>query len=204
MTEISLFVSFAVLLLIGVVSPGPAFFVTTQYALSDSKLVAVINVIGIALVNVLFAFIAMTGLSALTESKTTLGIIQFVGACYLFYIAYRLFRTQPIGDNDIGRKKGNAFRYLAGGITQLTNPKAFLFVTSAVTYSFQGELDLPFRTLIVLAITFLVSFFWYFGVCLLIGQATIKSFLVDRLHIVSRCSSIIIAFMASRMLIDLL
>lgn len=126
-------VSFALINLLGAMSPGPDFAVVTRYALTGSRAKGVEASFGIATALLIHAGYCSLGVAViLVETPFLFRLIQVVGSCYLGYLGLRLLLPQSAeGSRAKGVGYGQAFR--AGFLTNLLNPKATFFILGVYT-----------------------------------------------------------------------
>src|SRR5262245_53190198 len=119
------------------VSPGPNILLVSQLAASAGRRSAWLAGLGVAFGAGVWASCAVLGVHALFLAFPRLRLaLQLVGALYLLYIAWRLWRSSAasVGPQSSARSPWVAFRM--GALTNLTNPKAALFFGSVFATSF--------------------------------------------------------------------
>ncbi|MDE9492047.1 LysE family translocator [Xenorhabdus bovienii] len=189
-------IDFCTILLIGVISPGPGFLVTIKNAIAYPKSVVIMSVIGIATANALFAILAFSGLILILKEPVILSVIYILGGTYLLYLSYRLFLTKPIDNiefNNSHDKKDCTFK--SGFLLQISNPKALIFISSAISVSVPPSIDISISAIMIL-ISFIISLLWYGGVAMIINYQKIRNYLLNKIHIVNRLSSLVIFIMS--------
>ncbi|MGV7960727.1 LysE family transporter [Photorhabdus tasmaniensis] len=197
-SEQGFIISFCTILLVGIASPGPGFLVTMKNAVTYSKSVAMMSVVGIATANSLFTTLALSGFTFILKEPVILSTLYILGGTYLLYLAYRLFRIKPMGDielNTLSDKRDCTFR--SGFILQLYNPKAILLISSAVSVSIPQDINISI-SVIMISMTFIISFLWYGGIVMIINYQKIRDYLLLKIHLVNKLSSLIIFFMAMK------
>ncbi|MBB3734037.1 LysE family translocator [Nonomuraea dietziae] len=94
MTGLIAYVGIVGAVLLGAASPGPSFIVVAQTAMSASRRTALSVAIGIGLGGLFFASLALGGLVTLFSLVDPLyAILKVLGACYLLYLAFRIWRS---------------------------------------------------------------------------------------------------------------
>ncbi|WP_445375148.1 LysE family translocator [Photorhabdus tasmaniensis] len=197
-SEQGFIISFCTILLVGIASPGPGFLVTMKNAVTYSKSVAMMSVVGIATANSLFTTLALSGFTFILKEPVILSTLYILGGTYLLYLAYRLFRIKPMGDiklNTLSDKRDCTFR--SGFILQLYNPKAIFLISSAVSVSIPQDINISI-SVIMISMTFIISFLWYGGIVMIINYQKIRDYLLLKIHLVNKLSSLIIFFMAMK------
>lgn len=128
------------LYLVAMVSPGPNILLVSQLAASAGGRSAWFSGLGVAFGAGVWAGCAVLGLHAFFLAFPRLRLaLQVVGACYLLYIAIRLWRSggTVVGAGVSARSSWAALRM--GALTNLTNPKAALFFGSVFATAFPAQ-----------------------------------------------------------------
>jgi threonine efflux protein len=129
----------AVTFFVALVVPGPDFFLVSRTALVHGWRAAVAAACGIAFGLIFYAGLAVTGLAIILQEMAWLAVfIKVAGGCYLLWLAYHLWRdarrssATNSADEPYPAISGNNVRasFVAGLMTNLTNPKAIAFFTS--------------------------------------------------------------------------
>lgn len=164
--------SAAVVCLAGVMSPGPNFVAVTHRAISSSRVEAIAMVIGIAMVNTLWAALALFGLNLLVTSLPWLfWSIKLMGATYLVWFGIQLLRRsgQPLQSRKASRSVSSFHSALRDGITtNLANPKSMAFYASV----FSGAIpaDISMDTLLAMVVMVgVLAVLWYGSVALVLS-----------------------------------
>src|SRR5262252_6116802 len=83
-------------ILLGAMSPGPSFIVVARTAVVGSRVRGVLAALGMGLGGSLFALAALLGLQlALLAVPSVYRVLQLMGALYLLFLAYKLWRAAP-------------------------------------------------------------------------------------------------------------
>lgn len=178
---IEILLSFSIATLALAISPGPDnIYVLTQSLINGTKsgIATTAGLISGCIVHTTFlAF----GISAIiTTSAELFYTIKVLGACYLFYLAYKVYRSdEHISLEDNAPRKSYAQLFKTGVIMNLVNPKVMIFFLAF----FPGFLwDKDGNTVVqfyILGITFmLVSFLTFSGIAVLAGR--ISEFILKR------------------------
>lgn len=132
------FTAFVLASVILLVIPGPTIIMVITQALAHGRKIALASVIGVGLGDLLATSLSIAGAGALLAASASLfQVLKFVGAAYLIWIGYKMWRTPAtlpeIGDAEVAEapaKTSTIFRdsFL---ITAL-NPKGILFFVAFV------------------------------------------------------------------------
>jgi len=158
--------------LAGVMSPGPNFVAVTHRAISSSRIEAVAMVFGIAMVNTLWAAMALFGLNLLVTSLPWLfWSIKVMGATYLVWFGIQLLKRsgQPLKARN-GSAPTSSFpsSFRDGMATNLANPKSMAFYASV--FSGAVPADASMETLLAMVVTVgVLAVLWYGCVALVLS-----------------------------------
>lgn len=165
--------SAAVVCLAGVMSPGPNFVAVTHRAISSSRHEAVAMVFGIALVNTLWATMALFGLSLLVTTLPWLfWSIKLMGAAYLVWFGIQLLKRsgQPLKSREVSISVSTFPSALRDGVaTNLANPKSMAFYASV--FSGAVPADASMETLFAMVVMVgVIAVLWYGCVALALSM----------------------------------
>jgi threonine/homoserine/homoserine lactone efflux protein len=128
------FLAFAVLTLLGAISPGPAVLMSARTGLTEGFRTGAFLAVGIGLGAVFWASCAMSGLGLLFAWAPSLLIaLKLAGGAYLVWVGFHLWRdaTRPFATADARPVPRSALSALwLGLITQLTNPKPVVLLSA--------------------------------------------------------------------------
>jgi threonine/homoserine/homoserine lactone efflux protein len=131
MSSAGIFISIMAALAVGAMSPGPSFVVVSRIAISRSRLDGLAAALGMGVGGVVFAVLALAGLTALLSQFEWLYILlKVAGGAYLVYIAVNIWRSagQPLEVSDA--VNGNRALKLSFTTALLTNPKTIIVYAS--------------------------------------------------------------------------
>lgn len=134
MSSAGVFISIMAALVIGAMSPGPSFVVVSRIAISRSRLDGLAAALGMGAGGVVFAVLALAGLTALLSQFEWLYVLlKVAGGAYLVYIAINIWRSagQPLDVSDAATGNRAPMRSFATALlTQLSNPKTIIVYAS--------------------------------------------------------------------------
>ncbi len=160
------FLAFNAVLLVSMMSPGPALLMAIHTNLSAGRAAGMALGCGLGLMASSWTLLALVGFAALLErlpAAYTLG--RIAGAGYLLFLAVRMWRTarDPVGAHPPPARRA----FGQGLLVNLLNPKAFLFSAAVLIAIFPGGLDLSGSLLITANHLFTeLSFYAMLGWCL--------------------------------------
>jgi threonine/homoserine/homoserine lactone efflux protein len=125
--------TFALVYLIFVISPGPGVAATVARGLGAGMYRASGYIAGFVLGDIIWFTIAATGLATLAHTfETAFIVFKYLGCAYLLYMAWKIWRT-PLAATDV-EARGEVPSQLAGFLGTLTltlsNPKVIVFFLS--------------------------------------------------------------------------
>jgi len=138
------------------ITPGPGVYATVSRALVSGFRQTIPVIAGIVVGDLLFLLCAIYGLSMIAETFSQLfTLIKYLGALYLIWLGYTLWRSQPSAEEIRATETYTASTgFLAGLSITLGNPKVILFYLGFLpTFIDLGRLE----TLDVLIIASVVS-----------------------------------------------
>ncbi|MEM9907542.1 MAG: LysE family translocator [Cyanobacteria bacterium P01_D01_bin.44] len=164
MSYLSILLSLAGIWAIVVISPGPCFVATVQYAVRGRSLDGMFVALGIAVGTILWCISTLLGLAVLFITFSGLyHLVRLAGALYLFFLGIKTLRsahkplsTEKNGEIRISRRKA----WQIGFLTDIGNPKAAVFFGSLFATLLPP--DAPLWVLLsAVAIVVVIEFVWY-------------------------------------------
>lgn len=136
MLETSLFI--ATLATLGMISPGPDFFLVVKNAARYRRSLAMMTVFGVIMGVVTHMTYCVAGLAVvITATPWLFNLLKYAGAGYLIWIGIQALRTH--GDskldvtNVVRQQTSYKSAFIQGYLCNLLNPKATLFFLSVFT-----------------------------------------------------------------------
>jgi threonine efflux protein len=193
--------SAAVVCLAGVMSPGPNFVAVTHRAISSSRYEAVAMVFGIALVNTLWATMALFGLSLLVTTLPWLfWLIKLMGAAYLVWFGIQLLKRsgQPLKPSEVSTLVSTFPSALRDGIaTNLANPKSMAFYASV--FSGAVPADASMETLFAMVVMVgVIAVLWYGSVALVLSADRMAKLYRQGKNIIERTCGVFLILLGGR------
>lgn len=130
------YLAFAFVMLIGQLSPGPDFLLVSKNALNHGLRAAMFSVLGIMLGLTVHTVVASSGIAL--GSGSSLGqIVQYLGAGYLIYLAFRLLKSPAAAPSTHptpqSAQLSGAAAFRQGLWTNLLNPKVVIFISAMLS-----------------------------------------------------------------------
>jgi threonine/homoserine/homoserine lactone efflux protein len=161
----AVFLSVIAAVFIGAASPGPSFVLVSRIAVSRSRKAGLAAALGMGTGSVIFATLALFGLSALLMKVEWLYLaLKVAGGLYLIYVGVRIWRGAaddlPIDSPATPKASGAARNFLFALGTQLSNPKTAIFYGS-IFAALLPAAPAPWLLAAVPLAVFLVETGWY-------------------------------------------
>jgi threonine/homoserine/homoserine lactone efflux protein len=193
-------IAFNIALLAAIASPGPAFLVAIQTSLTAGRRAGIAVGLGLATMAVIWTSSALLGLEAVfVIVPWAYGAVKTLGALYLLYIAWGMWRgaRDPIK----GRVKPAKYAFRRGFIINLLNPKSVLFAAAVLVVVFPAEMTVLDKGIVLLN-HLVVEVVFYTGLAFAMTTETVRQrYLKAKLYL-DRTASVILGTLGIRLLIS--
>ena len=192
--------AFNLTLLAAMAAPGPALLYALRQSISGGFITGVATGAGLGLMAALWTGAALLGLEAVfvLVPAAYLGL-KLVGALYLIWIAYTLWRDARLSVSDTARPHARAF--LGGLLVNLANPKSVLFAASVLVVIFPAGLELHDKAMIVLN-HLVVELVVYAAFAALLSTAPARAGYLRLKPRIDRVAALILGALGLRLLLD--
>lgn len=163
--------------ILAAMSPGPDFAVVVKNALFGSRKSGLFTALGVALGIYVHVAYSLVGIGLIVSQSIILfNFIKYLGAIYLFYLAYHLLREKPgedlkIDDDKVSQSPFKSFK--EGFITNALNPKATLFFLSIFTQVINPETPTPIQLIMGVEIS-IIAGLWFSLLTILITYKPVR------------------------------
>lgn len=159
------------------VSPGPDIIFVLVQGMTNGKKHGLVTALGLVSGIIVHTTLVAFGISAIIrESETVFGVIKIFGALYLFFLAYKVFKSDPeIAFSSEGiRRKSFISLFKQGFIMNVLNPKVTIFFLAFFPgFLWEPEGDTIYQ-FYVLGFLFMLQAFLIFAlVALLAGKISV-------------------------------
>jgi threonine efflux protein len=186
------------------VTPGANVLLISQLAASGDKRGAIYASLGVCTVTLVWAALAILGLSAIFAAVPQVRIVvQIAGGAYLIYVAVRLWHTRRATDGKSAQTLGAWPAFRMGFLTNITNPKSALFFGSV----FATTLPYGSGNAVLATAVFLVVFnalVWHFFLALVFSRPRLQASYARQRVALNRIASVIVGVFGARLLIGTL
>lgn len=186
------FIIVATISFLGMISPGPDFFLVVKNSLHYPRKCALITCIGVIMGIFTHMSYCVVGIAMLIKTTPWLfTILRYVGATYLAWIGCKAILAKNIGLNDTQQSmKINHIScykaFIQGYLCNLLNPKATLFFLAIFTQILAFDSSLTDKLLVAFIIWIEAVFWWPF--VMVVFQSTLirqryfrMQFVIDKL-----------------------
>ena len=170
---------FAIVCIIGAMSPGPSLAVVIRNNINYNRLAGILTSIGHGLGIGVYATLAILGLGIILQTNQTIFlIIQILGLVFLFFLGL-IFIIQKNSEEKIEVNPNQLNSFLQGFSIAIINPKILIWFTAIYSQFISIEATFVFNIILVLTAS-IIDAIWYIIVSLLITGHGVKNFLIER------------------------
>ena len=146
-------------------TPGPNNSILTASGIKFGFIKSIPNIIGISSGHGVQLALVCFGLGSLfTQFPILLEILKYIGACYLLYLAWKMFGSLNIS---ITEEKSSPLKYYEAILFQFVNPKAWVICITAVSVFYPEKENLIIGTLFLVIMSTIINLpsisMWAFG-----------------------------------------
>jgi len=190
---------FAIVCIIGAMSPGPSLAVVIRNNINYNRLAGILTSIGHGLGIGVYATLAILGLGIILQTNQTIFlIIQILGLVFLFFLGL-LFINQKNSEEKIEVNPNQLNSFLQGFSIAIINPKILIWFTAIYSQFISIEATFIFNTILVLTAS-IIDAIWYIIVSLLITGYGVKNFLIERRIFIQKISGSVLVVISLSLL----
>ena len=146
-------------------TPGPNNSILTASGIKFGFIRSVPNIIGISSGHGIQLALVCFGLGSLfLQFPILLEILKYIGACYLLYLAWKMFGSLNISITD---ERSSPLKYYEAILFQFVNPKAWVICITAVSLFYPEKENLIIGTLFLVIMSTIINLpsisMWAFG-----------------------------------------
>ncbi len=191
--------AFNLTLLAAMAAPGPALLFHLRQSIAGGFATGVATGAGLAIVAAGWTGAALLGLEVVyTLFPFAYVALRTLGAAYLLWIAYLLWRFARVPASEIAEPGARAF--LGGMLVNLGNPKSVLFAASVLVVVFPAGLSLGEKAVIVLN-HFIVELAVYTGFAALLATPTARAGYLRMKPVIDLLAAAVLGALGLRLLI---
>lgn len=196
--------------LVAVASPGPDFAVVLKHAVSYGRRCAMYTSLGVGSAIMLHITYSLVGIALLlTQTPWLFELFKYAAAAYLCYIGFSAIRSPPPKPGADGEAQAannpyaeisNKRAFWTGFMTNGLNPKATLFFLSL--FSVIVAVDTPNSVKLFYGVYMsLATAAWFCFLSMIVSQARVRSFLLQKGHWFDRLMGCILIALAVKLLV---
>lgn len=188
---------------LGAMSPGPSLAIVLRNTISGGRLEGVMTGIGHGLGFGLYAFIAVTGLSALllTNGSTFL-LLQWGGAIVLLWLSYNMF-FYTSNDRNVNHKSSGSKGFIEGFLISFLNPKILVFLVAVFSQFLDPQMSQTDRIIMVF-LAGLIDTSWYVLVAAVLAGSPLMDTLRSNSVIIDRGIGLVLFLLALALVVKAL
>ncbi len=146
-------------------TPGPNNSILTASGIKFGFIRSIPNIIGVSSGHGVQLALVCFGLGSLfLQIPILLEILKYIGACYLLYLAWKMFGSLNISITD---EKSSPLKYYEAILFQFVNPKAWVICITAVSLFYPEKENLIIGTLFLVIMSTIINLpsisMWAFG-----------------------------------------
>lgn len=177
---------------LGMISPGPDFFLVLKNSLSYNRKVALLTGLGVITAILVHMSYCVAGVAVLIATTPLLyNALRYAGATYLIWLGIKALMAKKtnityIGEQQILQSISGKSAFMQGFLCNLLNPKATLFFLATFTQVLNAESSI-FDKLIVASIIWMEAIFWWPFVVFIFQTQSVQrryfklQFIIDKL-----------------------
>ena len=193
-------VAFNIALLAAIVSPGPALLVAIRTTLSEGRVAGIALGCGLGSMAAAWTAAALLGLEMIFNAMPwAYAVVKTLGAAYLIYIAYEMWRGARNPIELRAKPARSAFR--RGLLVNLLNPKSVLFAAAVLVVIFPPNMSAAESALVVVN-HLLIEFVFYMAVALAMSSRLIAAGYLRLKVYLDRAASVVLGALGVRLLVS--
>jgi threonine efflux protein len=197
-------VAIAVLHWVVLVTPGANVLVVSQLAASGQRRAACFAALGVTVVAVVWAALAVLGVHAVFAAHPRLrALLQVAGGLYLCYVAVRLWRSGAPAKQVEQSELAPFAAFRLGFLTNILNPKSALFFGSVFATALPAEPSVALLAAAI-AVVFVNALVWHLFLALAFSQPRVQAAYARQRKALNRIASALVGAFGIRLLLSTL
>ncbi len=170
---------------IAVITPGPNFFITAQTTVRHSRIAGIFVVLGTCTGTIIWSIAGYFGIAYLFVAVPWIyTTLKVAGGSYIMYLGIMLLisacKSSDRLDIPLENSQSNFTNWWKGLITNLSNPKTAMFITSLFASVLPKEPTI-FIGILIVTLMVVISLIWYLFVVLLFSSDKVSN-CYSRMH----------------------
>ena len=194
---------FAIVCIIGAMSPGPSLAVVIRNNINYNRYAGILTSIGHGLGIGVYATLALLGLGLILQVNQTIFLfIQILGLVFLFLLGL-IFIIQKSSEEKIEENHNQLNSFLQGFSIAIINPKILIWFTAIYSQFISIDATFFFNTILVLTAS-IIDVIWYIIVSLLITGYGVKNFLIERKVLIQKITGFVLLVISLSLLFKII
>ena len=194
---------FAIVCIIGAMSPGPSLAIVIRNNINYNRLAGILTSIGHGLGIGVYATLAILGLGIILQTNQTIFlIIQILGLVFLFFLGL-LFISQKNSEEKIEGNPNQLNSFLQGFSIAIINPKILIWFTAIYSQFISIEATFVFNIILVSTAS-IIDAIWYIIVSLLITGYGVKNFLIEKRMFIQKITGFVLVVISLSLLFKII
>lgn len=182
------------------VTPGANVLLVSQLAASGHRTSACFAGLGVTIVAVTWALLAILGVNAFFASLPKLRFaLQIAGGIYLCYVAVRLWRTDASGKEGQAEPLAPSAAFRLGFLTNILNPKSALFFGSIFATALPHEASASLLAAVA-ALVFVNALLWHTFLAIAFSHRPIQVAYIRNRRLLNRVAGSLVGAFGLRLL----
>ncbi len=170
---------------IAVITPGPNFFITAQTTVRHSRIAGIFVVLGTCTGTIIWSIAGYFGIAYLFVAAPWIyTTLKVAGGSYIIYLGITLVISACKSSDSLNipqeNYQNNFSNWWKGLITNLSNPKTAMFITSLFASVLPKEPTI-FIGILIVTLMVVISLVWYLFVVLLFSSDKVSNY-YSRMH----------------------
>ena len=196
---------FALVCIIGAMSPGPSLALVIRNNISFNRLAGIMTSIGHGLGIAFYATVAVFGLGLILQTNQNLFlIIQVLGLIFLFFLGV-IFIFQKPSDSliDENKNQNQINSFFQGFLIAIINPKILIWFTAIYSQFISIEANIIFN-IILISTASIIDAIWYIIISIIITGYGVKNFLIDKKYLIQKITGFILLIISLSLLFNII
>lgn len=201
--EFTAWLSLALLCIFGAMTPGQSFIIILKHSIAGGRFNGLIASLGHGLGVMMYAIATVVGLAVIIQKTPWLfDAIRYLGAAFLVWLSYGALKSKagstifPTEDGVVTLKES----FYEGLMISFLNPKLAIFFLALFSQFVDDTAGWQQNFIMVVTVSS-IDTLWYCFVALVLSHSVILAKLRNNVHVIERCSGIVLIAIACRVVI---
>ena len=193
-------IAFNIALFVAMASPGPALLVALQTNLSSGRRAGCAIGYGLGVMASIWTLLALLGLEVVFQIfPWAYATIRIIGATYLLYIAWNMWRGARNSVEPAEKPSHHAFRQ--GFLINVLNPKSVVFAAAVLVVIFPAGMSMVENAIVVMN-HLVVEFVFYTALAFSMNTPLVRARYLRAKVYIDRVASVVLGGLGLKLLFD--